>query len=90
MRSRRSLPKDSARADLYVTLTKRELKRDVPELTLDMALGLLRSAFAQKDLSEEHAIHLVDYHLRRNGIAHDSHRKTWLARHKDLAERLNL
>lgn len=79
-----------ALADLYVTLTKRELKRDVPELTLEMALGLLRSAFAQKDLSEEHAMHLVDYHLRRNGIAHDSHRNTWLARHKELAERLNL
>ncbi len=79
-----------ALADLYVTLTKRDLKRDVPELTLDMALALLRSAFAQKDLSEEHAIHLMDYHLRRNHIAHASHRKTWLIRHRDLAERLNL
>jgi len=79
-----------ALADLYVTLTKCELKRDVPELTLHMALGLLRSAFAQRSLSEEEAIHLVEYHRRRNRIAHESHRKTWLAKHKDVAEKLKV
>ena len=79
-----------ALAHLYVTLTKREMKRDAPELTLDMALRLLRSAFARADLSEDHAIHLVEYHLRRNRIAHASHRKTWLAKHKALSKRLKV
>ena len=79
-----------ALAHLYVTLTKRELRRDTPELTLGMALRLLRSAFARKELSQEHAVHLVEYHLRRNRIAHASHRKTWLAKHKALSKRLQL
>ena len=74
----------AALAHLYVTLTKRDLKRDVPDLTLDMALQLLRSAFARSELSEQEAIDLVEYHRRRNRIAHDSHRKTWLRKHKRI------
>ena len=35
-----------ALAHLFVTLSKRDLKKDTPELTLDMAVQLLRSAFA--------------------------------------------
>jgi SRSO17 transposase len=73
-----------ALAHLYVTLTKRDLKRDVPDLTLDMALQLLRSAFARSELSEEEAIALIDYHRQRNRTAHDSHRKTWLQMHKRI------
>ena len=73
-----------ALAHLYVTLTKRDLKRDVPDLTLDMALQLLRSAFARSELSGQEAIDLVDYHRRRNRTAHDSHRKTWLRKHKRI------
>jgi SRSO17 transposase len=79
-----------ALAHLYVTLAKRELNRNTPELTLDMALSLLQSAFACKTLSMEHAEHLVEYHLRRNKIAHDSHEKAWLAEHEALAKRLKL
>jgi SRSO17 transposase len=73
-----------ALAHLYVTLTRRDLKRDVPELTLDMALQLLRSAFARSQLTEEDAIELVEYHLRRNRTARKSHRKTWLQKHKRI------
>jgi len=73
-----------ALAHLYVTLTKRDLKQAVPDLTLDMALQLLRSAFARSKLSEQEAIDLVDYHRRRNRTAHDSHRKTWLQKHKRI------
>jgi SRSO17 transposase len=73
-----------ALAHLYVTLTKRDLKRHVPDLTLDMALELLRSAFARPQLSEQDAIDLVDYHRRRNRIARKSHRKTWLRKHKQI------
>jgi SRSO17 transposase len=79
-----------ALAHLYVTLTRRDTQKEVPELTLDMAIRLLRSAFAQPTLSEQEAIDLVDYHLNRNRVAHDSHRKTWLEKHKRLAEELLL
>ena len=73
-----------ALAHLYVTLTKRDLKKDVPELTLDMALRLLRSAFARSRLDSDEAIHLVEYHLERNRVAHESHRKSWLQKHKRI------
>ena len=73
-----------ALAHLYVTLTKRDMKREAPELTLDMALRLLRSAFARPKLTEEDAIGLVAYHLHRNHTARESHRKSWLRKHKRI------
>jgi len=73
-----------ALAHLYATLTKRDLKRNVPDLTLDMTVQLLRSAFARSELTEEEAMDLIDYHRCRNRIAHDSHRKTWLRKHKRI------
>jgi SRSO17 transposase len=73
-----------ALAYLYVTLTRRDLKRDVPELTLDMALRLLRSAFARPQLDTDKAIELVDYHLERNHTAYQSHRKSWLQKHQRI------
>ena len=73
-----------ALAHLYVTLTKRDLKKDIPELTLDMALRLLRSAFARPRLDSDEAIHLVEYHLNRNRVARESHRKSWLQKHKRI------
>jgi SRSO17 transposase len=79
-----------ALAHLYVTLTKRDVKHDVPELTLDMALRVLRSAFARPTLSEDEAMGIIDYHIDRNRTAHDSHRKSWLAKHKQLAKELLL
>jgi SRSO17 transposase len=79
-----------ALAHLYVTLTRRDIQHDVPDLTLDMAMRVLRSAFAKPTLSEQEAIDLIDYHRERNDTAHQSHRKTWLAKHKRLAEELLL
>ncbi|MGO8749988.1 MAG: hypothetical protein ACLQNE_28920 [Thermoguttaceae bacterium] len=79
-----------ALAHLFVTLTKRDLKREAPELTLDMAMRVLRSAFAKPTLSDQETIDLIDYHLARNRVAHDSHRKTWLQRHKHLATQVSL
>jgi SRSO17 transposase len=76
-----------ALAHLYVTLTKRDAKQDVPELTLDLALRILRSSFARPTLSEDEAVNIIDYHLERNRVAHDSHRKSWLAKHKRLAKK---
>lgn len=71
-----------ALAHLYVTLTRRDMRRDVPELTLDMAIRVLQSAFAHSELTEDESIDLIDYHLHRNRVAHDSHRKSWLRKHK--------
>jgi SRSO17 transposase len=79
-----------ALAHLYVTLTKRDLKKDVPELTLDMALRLLRSAFARPSLGADEAIHLVEYHLQRNHVARQSHRKSWLQKHKRIKPKVLL
>ena len=79
-----------ALAHLYVTLTKRDAKHDMPELTLDMALRILRSTFARPTLSENEAMGIIDYHIERNRVAHDSHHKSWLAKHKQLAKKLLL
>jgi SRSO17 transposase len=77
-------------AHLFVTLTKRDIKQHVPDLTLDMAMRVLRSAFARPTLNEQEAIDLIDYYRERNDVAHESHRKTWLAKHKRLAAKLLL
>lgn len=77
-------------AHLFVTLTKRDIKQDVPDLTLDMAMRVLRSAFARPTLNEQEAIDLIDYYRERNDVAHESHRKTWLAKHKRLAAKVLL
>lgn len=79
-----------ALAHLYVTLTKRDVKQDVPELTLDLAIRVLRASFARPTLSEEEAMDIIDYHIERNRTAHASHRKSWLAKHKRLAKKLLL
>jgi len=79
-----------ALAHLYVTLTKREIKHHVPELTLDLALRVLRSSFARPTLTEDEAMDIIDYHIERNRVAHDSHRKSWLTKHKRLAKKLLL
>jgi hypothetical protein len=71
-----------ALAHLFVTLTRKELRKEVPELTLDMAVRVLQSAFASRELNEDDAAALIEYHLRRNRTARESHRKSWLRKHK--------
>ena len=70
-----------ALAHLYVTQTERDLKRKVPELTLDMAMRLLRASLPRPQLSLQDAEDLVEYHLAHNRQAKKSHRKRWLAKH---------
>ncbi len=79
-----------ALAHLYVMLTKREVQRDLPELTLDLALRVLRASFARPTLNEDEAMEIIDYHIERNRVAHDSHRKSWIQKHKVLAKKLLL
>jgi SRSO17 transposase len=69
-------------AHLFITLTRRDLKKKVPELTLDRTVRLLQRAMEVPGLSLELALLLVDYHIRRNAIAQRSHTKTWMARHE--------
>jgi SRSO17 transposase len=73
-----------ALAHLYVMQVRRELKRTTPELTLDMALRLLRAALPRPQLTLQEAGDLVDYYLARNQQATQSHRKTWLAKHPNV------
>jgi hypothetical protein len=69
-----------ALAYLFVTLTRLRLKK-TPELTLDMALRLLKSALACPRLTEVEALALLEYHLQRNRIARKAHTKSWHKRH---------
>jgi len=49
-----------------------------------MALLLLTSTLPAPQLSEEDAMAIVEYHLRRNRIALKSHGKAWHKRHKKV------
>ncbi|MDA4798959.1 hypothetical protein NY409_20800, partial [Enterobacter hormaechei] len=60
-------------------------EKRVPELTLDRAVWLLRSALPESHLSEPRAILLMDYYINRNRIARASHEKTWREKHKKEA-----
>jgi SRSO17 transposase len=71
-------------AHLFITLTRRDLKKKTPELTLDRTVRLLQRAFEVPGLTLELAVSLVEYHIRRNKVARQSHTKTWLARHKGV------
>ena len=73
-----------ALAHLYVVQTRRDLGRKVPDLTIDMAMRLLRAALPCPRLSLQEAGDLVDYYRARNQQATDSHRKTWLAKHPNV------
>lgn len=76
-----------ALAYLYVVQTRRDLRRTLPDLTIDMALRLLRAALPRPRLSLEEAADLVDYYRVRNAQATESHRKTWLAKHPNVVRR---
>jgi SRSO17 transposase len=73
-----------ALAHLYVMQVRRDLKQNTPQLTLDMAMRLLRAALPRPQLTVQDAGDLVDYYVDRNKQATESHRKTWLARHPNV------
>jgi SRSO17 transposase len=73
-----------ALAHLFITLTRRDLEKKVPELTLDRTVRLLQRAMEVPGLTLKLAILLVDYHIQRNRIARRYHTETWKARHKDV------
>ena len=59
-----------ALAHFIVTLTRRDVKDDVPDFRLDMAVRVLQSAFAHDRCTEDDAFSIIEYHLRRNQAAH--------------------
>jgi SRSO17 transposase len=73
-----------ALAHLFVTQTRRDLNREVPDLTLDMAVRLLQAALPRPRLTLEEAGDLIDYYRDRNKQATESHRKTWLEKHSNV------
>jgi SRSO17 transposase len=68
-----------ALAHLFITLVRKDLRKDTPALTLDRTVRLLRAALKLRHLDEEHAVRLVEYYMRRNEIARTSHEKTWMS-----------
>jgi SRSO17 transposase len=72
-----------AMAHLFITLTRRDLQKKAPELTLDRVIRLLVSAIGVAKLSIEASLRLVDYHINRNRIARNSHTKSWIEKHGD-------
>ncbi len=71
-------------AHLFVTLTRRRLQHQVPELTLDRAVRLLEAALEEPELRLPRAVALVEYHIDRNKIAKASHDKTWKKKHEGV------
>jgi SRSO17 transposase len=71
-------------AHRFVTLVRRRLQGDVPELTLDRTVRLLEAALDEPRLRLARAIALIDYHVRRNEVARRSHAKTWRAEHRGV------
>lgn len=55
-----------------------------------MAVRLLTSVLPRPKLTEEDAITIMKYHLRRNRVARASHRKSWLQRHNAVEFKLLL
>ena len=70
-----------ALAHLYVTQTRRDLKRKVPELTLDMAMRLLRAALPRPHLSLTDAEASDRLPSGPQSTGHQIASKKWLAKH---------
>src|SRR4051812_37545995 len=71
-------------AHLFVTLARRRLQHQVPELTLDRTVRLLEAALEEPELRLPRAVALVEYHIDRNKIAKSSHGKIWKERHEGV------
>jgi hypothetical protein len=49
-----------------------------------MAVRILQAALPRPVLSHEDAVAIIEYHLKRNRVAKQSHHKTWHRKHKDV------
>jgi SRSO17 transposase len=79
-----------ALAHLFITTLRLELRPTKPQLTLRQSFDLLRAALDRPRLSLDEAMQLLEYHVNRNQIATQSHRKSWLQKHQRLRQELML
>jgi SRSO17 transposase len=77
-------------AHLFTTLVRRECREEQEQLTLRQAFDLIRAAIGRPPQTYDESIQLAEYHIGRNVTATQSHRKTWLSQHKELADKLML
>lgn len=73
-----------ALAHLFMTTTRHELREEMPDLTLPLALELMQATMSRHSLSEDDALRLTEYHLHRNRVSYESHRKSWKHKHKRI------
>jgi hypothetical protein len=70
----------------FSTQTKAKKKR----LSLAMAKKLVQVVFSISSFTWKGAINIIKYHLKRNEIAYESHRKRKMARAKELHAQVSL
>lgn len=73
-----------ALAHLFITTTRGELQQELPELTLPRALELMQATMCRPTLTPAEALRLTEYHLHRNRVSYQSHRKSWKQKHKRI------
>jgi hypothetical protein len=79
-----------AMAHLFATLVRQECRAEKEQLTLRQSFDLIRAAIVRRPKTYEESLHLAEYYITRNATATRSHRKTWLQKHKQLADKLML
>ena len=79
-----------AMAHLFATLVRQECRAEKEQLTLRQSFNLIRAAIVRRPKTYEESLHLAEYYITRNEAATRSHRKTWLQKHKQLADKLML
>jgi SRSO17 transposase len=79
-----------AMAHLFATLIRQECQAEPVQLTLRQSFDLIRAALERPPQTYDESLRLTEYYITRNETARKSHRKTWLQKHKRLAEKLML
>jgi SRSO17 transposase len=79
-----------AMAHLFATLVRAECRAEKEQLSLRQSFDLIRAAIVHHPRTYDESLQLAEYYIIRNTTATRSHRKTWLQKHKTLADKLML
>lgn len=79
-----------AMAHLFATLVRAECREEKEQLTLRQSFDLIRAAIVHRPRTYDESLELAEYYITRNATDTRSHRKTWLQKHKQLADKLTL
>jgi SRSO17 transposase len=79
-----------AMAHLFATLVRAECREEKEQLSLRQSFDLIRAAIVRRPRTYDESLQLAEYYITRNATATRSHRKTWLQKHKTLADKLML